>query len=133
MEVVIILAVATGLSAWVVWWALQPPGRTREKPAHPRKHLRFPWPARPRKETPAPAPRPMFQTTGPDPVSDRAGGDGFGVLPPGAPAAVDDRPSRSLSLVRLALAITFVAVLVVAALAVIGFLVKTQLDQYFTG
>lgn len=119
MDVAIILAVATGLSAWVVWWALQPPGRTREKPA------------RPRKVTPAPASRPIFQTTGPEPVS--SGGDGFGVLPSGAPTSIDDRPPRSLSLVRLALAIAFVAVLVVAALAVIGLLVKTQLDQYFTG
>jgi hypothetical protein len=128
VEVAIILAVATGLSAWVVWWAMQPPGRTREKPARPRK----PVVRRPRTTTTAAAPRPIFQTTGPEPVSERAGGDGFGVLPSGTPI-VDDRPPRSLSLMRLALAIAFVAVLVVAALAVIGFLVKTQLDQYFTG
>ena len=118
METVIILAVATGLSAWVVWWALQPPAATREK--SPR-----------RKTSPAPSPRPIFQTTGPEPVSD--GGDGFGMLPRGAPTVVDDRPPRSVSLVRLALTIAFVAVLVVAALAIIGFLVKAQLDQYFTG
>jgi hypothetical protein len=122
MEVVIILALATGLSAWVVWWALQPPTGTREK--KPR-----------RKASPAPpsTPRPIFQTTGPEPVSDGPGGDGLGMLPGGAPAAIDERPPRSISLVRLALTIAFVAVLVVATLAIIGLLVKAQLDQYFTG
>ncbi len=43
----------------------------------------------------------------------------------------DERPPAALSVLRLALAIAVVSAVVVAAVALIGVLVKLQLDQYF--
>lgn len=115
METILILVVAAGLSAGVVWWAMAPPeGRPRGKESG---RLSF---------------RETFQTTGPDPLGEEPGPDGFVLLPADGAAVPDDRPSPTRSLLRIALAITFVAAVAVAVLALLGFLVKTQLDQYFT-
>jgi hypothetical protein len=116
METVVIFAVATLGSAAVVWWAMNTPpegAQTRE----PRISFRK-----------------AFQPTVPDPLPDEPSADGFVLLPAGGvPAVPDDRPPRSLSLLRIVLTIAFVAALGVAAVAFIGLLLKFQLDQFFTG
>ena len=118
MEALVILVVAASLSAGVVWWGMSPPGgRASAKVKRPRR--RGP-------------PRPTFQTTGPDPVEEPPG-DGFVLLPGGSAVVHDDRPPATLSLVRLLLTITIVAAIAVATLALLGFVLKLQLDRYFTG
>jgi hypothetical protein len=107
VESFIILALAAGLSSIVVWWAMGHPGG-RPKPKLPRR---------------APKATPEVEKAV----------DGFVLLPSQAPVPADDRPSSALSVVRLALTITLFAVLVVGALTVIGLLVKSQLDRYFSG
>lgn len=106
------MVVAAGMSAAVVWWAMSPPD-VRARRRDPRMLL----PRRPATAAPVPVPEDA--------------GEGF-VLLPGATAAPDDeRPPAALSLLRLAVAIAVVSAVVVAALALIGLLVKLQLDQYF--
>lgn len=100
MEAFVILAVAAGLSAVVVWWATNPPGARR----------------RPKAE-----------------VDDEPGPGRFVLVPSDSIEPPDDRPPPAVSLVRLAVTITFFAALGVGVLAVLGLLVKTQLDHYFTG
>lgn len=113
METIIILVVAAALSAAVVWWASSPP-----------------QPARGRKPTPRPISlRESFQATAPQPVAPVASEESFILLPQSAP---DDRPPRVLSLIRLALAIAFVALLAVGTITFLGFLLKVQLDRYLT-
>jgi hypothetical protein len=118
MDAIFILVVAAGLSAAIVWWASMPPGT----PLVPRR--------RPRATDSGfqPSFRESFQTTGPEPSAERAAPeDSFMLLPQAVP---DDRPPRFLSLLRLIFTIGFVAALGVATLALLGLLVKLQLDKY---
>jgi hypothetical protein len=130
VESFLILAVAAALSAVVVWWAVdQPrtPSTGREKPPKAKS-------ARPRKASrsqPNPVTAPIPQQV--DSPSDELASDGFVLLPNEGASVPDNRPSPALSIVRLALTITFFAALVVAVLTVIGIVIKTQLEQYFTG
>jgi hypothetical protein len=121
MDTILILVIAAGLSAAVVWWASVPPGT----PLVPRR--------RPRSTDTGfqPSFRETFQTTGPEPSPARAAGpqDSFMLLPEGVP---DDRPPRFLSLLRLIFTIAFVAALGVATLALLGLLVKLQLDKFLS-
>jgi hypothetical protein len=110
VEAFLILALAAGLSAVVVWWATNLPGR------------------RPRLKEPRSRSAPAPQQAKEQKESER-----FVLLPTDPVETVDDRPPPALSLVRLALIITFFAALGVGILVGLGFLVKTQLDQYFTG
>jgi hypothetical protein len=116
VESFIILAVAAGLSAAVVWWGLSQPGG-RPKTKVPRK-LRVP----------APAPQPAAA------LGDERTGDDF-VVHPTAPTdpPLEDRPPPALSIVRLALTITFFAALAVGVLTVLGILVSNQIAEFFTG
>jgi hypothetical protein len=117
VETVIILLVAAGLSAAVVWWASSPPAPRRRRPT--------PVPDRPRVSF-----RESFQVTGPEPAPTAGSAeDGF-VLASAGSIAPDDRPPPLLSLLRLVLAITFVALVLVGTAAVMWFLVKMQLDRY---
>lgn len=113
METIIILVVAAALSAAVVWWASSPP-----------------QPSRGRKPTARPISlRESFQATAPQPASPPVPEESFILLPQPVP---DDRPPRVLSLIRLVLAITFVAVLAVGTITFLGFLLKLQIDRYLT-
>jgi hypothetical protein len=107
MESLVILVVAAGLSAAVVWWAMTPSER-REKT--------------PRKVS---VPEPSWV------LSEDPGHDTFVMLPSSEPVRPDDRPSPALSLIRLVLTIAFVAGVAVAVLTVLGWLIKLQLDEYF--
>jgi hypothetical protein len=115
METVVIFAIATLISAAVVWWAMNtPPGPVETR----RPRVSF---------------RKAFQPTVPEPLPDEPGSDAFVLLPSGGmPSVPDDRPRPSVSLLRIVLMIAFVAALGVAALTLIGILVKNQLDQFFT-
>jgi hypothetical protein len=122
METVIILLVAAGLSAAVVWWASMPPGTPllpRRRPSSAESGF-------------SPTLRESFQTTGPEPAPGPAAApeDTFTLLPQAVP---DDRPPRLISLIRLIFTIAFVAVLGVATLGLLGLLVKLQLDRYLGG
>ena len=110
METLIILVVAAGLSAAVVWWAMSPPV-VRAQRRDPRTRL-------PDRTAPAAAL--------PEEI-----GDGFVLMPDASPVPDDERPPAALSVLRLAVAIAVVSAVVVAAVALIGLLVKLQLDQYF--
>jgi hypothetical protein len=107
VESFIILALAAGLSSIVVWWATGQPGG-RPKPKKPRR---------------APTVSP----------GDEQAAEGFVLLPSETPVPAEDRPSSALSVIRLALTIALFAALVVGVLTVLGFLVKSQLDRYFSG
>jgi flagellar basal body-associated protein FliL len=115
METVVIFVIATLGSAAVVWWTMSSTeGRTETR--EPRVSFRK-----------------AFQPTVPEQSPEGPATDEFVLLPTaGMPSVTDERPPRSVSLLRIVLMITFVAALGVAALAVIGLLVKLQLDQYFT-
>jgi hypothetical protein len=105
VESLVILVVAAGLSAAVVWWAMSPPeGR-----------------ARPRRERPA--------ARRADVPRDEA--DGFVLLRGAARTVDEERPPAAWSLLRIALVIAVAIVVVVAVVGLIGLLVKVQLDQYF--
>jgi hypothetical protein len=111
METIVILVVAAGVSAAVVWWVSAPP-----RP--------------PRRRTPRPRPitlRESFQPTAPEPLREVPAEEAFIMLPQGV---LDERPPRLLSLLRLVLAIAFVAALAVGAVAALGYLIKLQLDKY---
>ena len=98
-----ILVVAAGLSAAVVWWAMEP-----AKPKRARK-----------------PPRPAVAS-----VED-ASSESF-VLPPAQSSAIDEeRPAAAWSLLRLVVTIAVVSAFVVAVLAAFALLVKLQLDEYF--
>ena len=116
MESFIILAVAAGLSAVVVWWALgQPVGRP--KPKEPRRVRKLKEPRRvPRKA-----------------AEEDVKNEGFVLLSSGRSVPADDRPPSALSVARLALTIAVFAVLGVGVLTVLGILVKNQLDRFFSG
>jgi hypothetical protein len=115
VEAFVILAVAAGLSAVVVWWATNLPG-PRPRPKESR--------------TPSADTRPLQPEAE---VDDEPPPDRFVLLPSDSIEPPDDRPPPAVSLVRLAVTITFFAALGVGILAVLGLLVKSQLDQYFTG
>lgn len=121
METVLILLIAAGVSAGVVWWASTPPGTPLIPQRRQQEDTGF-----------SPTLHDSFQTTGPEPVQPSARGpdDGFQLLPQ---AVADDRPPRILSLIRIVFAIAFVAALGVATLALLGLLVKLQLDTYLGG
>lgn len=109
MESLVILVIAAGLSAVVVWRAMAPTeGEAGEK-----------------------APRRSGALDAPGPPTDEPRPDGFVLMPTDGPVVADDRPPPAISLLRLVLAITFVAALGVVVLAVLGWLIKLQLDQYF--
>lgn len=117
MESLVILVMAAGSSAAVVWWALGQPGG-RPKPKEPRKL-----------SVPARLGR----------IDEDSSPEGFVLLPADGPApidgsaSIDERPPPALSIIRLALTIAVVATLAVAVLAVLGVVLKSQLDQFFTG
>jgi hypothetical protein len=113
VESFIILAVVAGLSAVVVWWAIGQPGG-RPKPREPRRTQKSKEPRR-------------VQTK----AAEEA--EGFVLLPSETPVPADDRPPSALSVARLVLTIAVFAVLGVGVLTVLGFLVKSQLDRYFSG
>jgi hypothetical protein len=112
METVIILLVAAALSAAVVWWASTPPVARR--------------PARPAKPRP-PTLRESFQPTGPERPVEAAAEEGFILHQQAVP---DERPPRLVSVLRIVVTITFVALLGVGAMAALGLLVKLQIDKY---
>jgi high-affinity Fe2+/Pb2+ permease len=109
LESLVILVVAAGLSAAVVWWAMTPSDRRGgEKSSR--------------------------QVSVPEPswvLSEDPRHDAFVMLPSSEPAQAEDRPPPALSLVRLVLTIAVVAGLAVAVLTAIGWLIKLQLDEYF--
>lgn len=112
METAIILLVAAALSAAVVWWASTPPAARR--------------PRRP------PRPRPVslresFQPTAPERASQPEPEDAFILTPQTVP---DERPPTLLSVLRIVVVITFVAMLGVAAVTALGILLKLQIDRY---
>ena len=107
MESLIILVVAAGLAAAVVWWAMLRSDR-RAGPKEPRT-----------------VPEPSWV------LSEDPRHDAFVMLPSSEPGPAGDRPSPALSLIRLVLTITFVAGAGVAVLTVLGWLIKLQLDEYF--
>jgi hypothetical protein len=115
VESFIILAVAAGLSAAVVWWGLSQPGG-RPKTKVPRK-LRVP----------APAPQPAAA------LGDEPTPEDFVIHPTPAEPPLEDRPPPALSILRLALTITFFAALAVGVLTVLGILVSNQIAEFFTG
>lgn len=110
MESLVILVVAAGLSAAVVWRAMTPSER-RGGQKSPRK---------------VSVPEPSWV------LSEEPRNDAFVMLPSSEPVRADDRPSPAWSLFRLILTIAFVAGVAVAVLSVLGWLIKTQLDEYFT-
>jgi hypothetical protein len=115
VESFIILAVAAGLSAAVVWWGIsQPAGRSKTK--QPRKL-----------SVPAPTPQPAAT------LGEERAGESFVVHPAAADPPLEDRPSPALSIVRLALTITFFAALAAGVLTVLGILVSNQIAEFFTG
>jgi hypothetical protein len=116
VESFIILAVVAGLSAVVVWWAIGQPGG-RPKPKEPRRAQKSKEPRR-------------VQTKA---AEEGVKTEGFVLLPSETPLPADDRPPSALSVARLVLTIAVFAVLGVGVLTVLGFLVKSQLDQYFGG
>lgn len=116
MESFIILAVAAGLSAVVVWWALGEPGG-RPKPKEPRRVQKAKEPRR-------------GQTKA---AEEDVNHEEFVLLPSESPVPADDRPPSALSVARLALTIAVFAVLGVGVLTVLGILVKNQLDRFFSG
>jgi hypothetical protein len=109
MESLVILVVAAGLAAAVVWWAMTPSDRRATEKA-------------PRKVS---VPEPSWV------LSEDPRHDAFVMLPTSEPVEAEDRPPPALSLVRLVLTIAFVAGVAVAVLTVIGWLIKLQLDEYF--
>ena len=116
MESFIILAVAAALSAVVVWWGMSQPGG-RPKPKEPRNL-----------PVPTPAPQPAAA------LGNERTGDDFVVHSTGpTDPPLEDRPPPALSIVRLALTITFFAALAVGVLTVLGILVSSQIAEYFTG
>ena len=111
METLIILVVAAGLSAAVVWWAMSPPDvRAQRRVSRTRVGDR---------------------PASPGAVLPEETGDGFVLLADAGPIVDDERPPAALSLLRLAVAIAVVSAIVVATVALVGLLVKLQLDQYF--
>lgn len=116
MESFIILAVAAGLSAVVVWWALGEPGG-RPKPKEPRRVQKAKEPRR-------------GQTKA---AEEDVNHEEFVLLPSESPVPADDRPPSALSVARLALTIAVFAVLGVGVLTVLGILVRNQLDRFFSG
>lgn len=125
MEAFITLAVVAGVSAAVVWRTMNPPReRRRHRPRRRRTRTR---PNNPHPAPVTPAATPPVESSIPEPRA-----DAFALLP-SDPAEPANDPPRAVSLVMLALTIAFFAVLAVGILAAVGYLVKTQLDQYFTG
>lgn len=112
METMIILLIAASLSAAVVWWASTPPAARR--------------PARPAKPRPLTL-RESFQPTGPERPLQPAPEEAFILTPLATP---DERPPRLLSILRIVVTITFVALLGVGAMAALGLLIKLQIDKY---
>ena len=103
-----ILVAAAGLSAagfW--WWMSRPPDRRGGRERGTSRLVGFGNPG------------------------DEAASDVFVFAPSADPAIRDDRPPRSVSMARLALAIAVWTVLLVAAAWAIGLFLKLQLDRYF--
>lgn len=110
MESLVILVIAAGLSAAVVWRALAPGSSRPQAKTTPRVTVLDPPPDLPAELDP----------------------DHFVLLPSDAAGASDDRPAPALALVRLVLTIAFVAALGVVILTLLGWLLKIQLDHYFS-
>jgi hypothetical protein len=105
--IVVSLVVVAGLSAAGVWW----------------------WMSRSR--APVEGSSGFGPSAGTFEAEDR--GDFFVLPPSGEPPVRFDRPPRAISLARLALTVGATTVLLVALAYLIGFVVKVQLDRYFTG
>lgn len=107
METLVILLVAAGIAAGVVWWVSSP----REVTArHRPRTITF---------------RETFQTTMPEPAAGIAD-DGFAL----DSAVPEEPPRRFMALIRIALTIAVVAVVAVGAIGGLWLLVKMQLDKY---
>jgi hypothetical protein len=110
VDTFLILIVAAATSAGAVWLLLAPSGTRRRIPRRARL-------------------RPVAA----EPPALPSEPDSFVLLPvPGAPVA-DERPPRARSVLLLAATIALIATLAVAALALIGIVLKAELDRYFTG
>jgi hypothetical protein len=107
VEAVVILLLAAGVSAAVVWWAMASPEAPDRAPS-----------VGPRVKEVAPA-------------ADAAPVDGFISMPTDGPLIADDRPPAAISLIRLAITIAFVAAVWVLVITLLGWLVKVQFDDYF--
>jgi hypothetical protein len=120
VDTIVILVVAAGISAAVVWWATMPPGSS----ILPRR-----GPTRRESREASLSFREAFQSTGPDPATLRPTPveDGFLSVQQAAP---DDRPSPVLSVIRLVFAIGLVAALGVAVIAILWLLIGLQLDRF---
>jgi hypothetical protein len=59
-------------------------------------------------------------------------GEFFVLQPSDSPPPRVDRPPPALSIARLALTVAVTTVLLVAVAWMVGFIVKVQLDRYFT-
>ena len=110
VDTFLILIVAAATSAGAVWLFLAPSGDRRRVPRR----------ARLRPVTAQPAALPSEP-------------DSFVLLPVPGQAMPEDRPPRARSVLLLAATIALVAALAVAALALIGIVLKAELDRYFTG
>jgi hypothetical protein len=110
METLVILVIAAGLSAGVVWWALNPTGSSAGPKTAPRVTVLDRPPDLPAELEP----------------------DHFVLLPSDVTAPPDDRPAPARSLIRLVFTIAFVAALGVVVLTLLGWLLKIQLDHYFS-
>ena len=102
METLVILVTAAGLSAAAVWWRMSRPDAGRGES------------------------RLVGFGAGAEETL-----DAFVFGPSDVPAPQEDRPARTASLVRLAVAIVVSTLVLVAAVWGIGLLVKLQLDSYF--
>jgi hypothetical protein len=108
VEAVVILILAAGVSAAVVWWAMASP------------------------ETPAGSPSDAATTTeSASPGNTDGPPEGFVLMPTDGPVLTDDRPPAAVSLIRLAITIAFVAAAWVLVVTLLGWLVKLQFDDYF--
>jgi hypothetical protein len=123
VETIVILVVAAGISAAVVWWATMPPGAS----ILPRR-----GPTRRETREASLNFREAFQSTGPDPATLRPTPveDGFMTVEQAVP---DERPPPVLSVIRLVFAIGLVAALGVAVIAILWLLVRLQLDRFLGG
>jgi hypothetical protein len=110
VETVLILVLAAGLSAALVWWALAPTGDRRRVPRRAR-----------------------LRRVGAELPPASTDTDSFVLLPVGGPILPEDRPPRARSVLVLAAAIMLVAAVSVVVLTLLGLVLKAQLDRYFTG
>jgi hypothetical protein len=107
VEAVVILVLAAGVSAAVVWWAMAAP------------------------DAPGRSPSDAGPTTESASLTDSPSPESFVLMPTDRPIVADDRPPAAISLIRLAITIAFVAAAWVLVITLLGWLVKVQFDDYF--